>query len=200
MNACPASCVTATDLIAMMWKGTSWPWMGSRMASLSRSTCSTSSGVRGVGTSATVRYATKSWVAPPLPPLASAFWAPMRRACVSRFFLSASAACFLRRLSSSLGPLTSWRVLPPTSTPPSLTLAALAFCLAFTSSTSSSSSSLMAYATSLSALVIDLVSTSGGAPAELTAAVSAIMMAHTRPLEPSLASSFTNPVRAICTL
>mmetsp|Transcript_22337 Transcript_22337/g.55143 ORF Transcript_22337/g.55143 Transcript_22337/m.55143 type:complete len:273 (-) Transcript_22337:1510-2328(-) len=145
MKACPASCVTAMDLIAAMWKGTNAPWMGSSTDSASRSTLSTKSATRGTGTSATDLYDTKSAVAPPLPPSMAACCAPIRRWCVSRFFLSASAACFRLRASSSLGPPISVRVLASITTPPSATVAALAFffLLLAASSSSPSSSSLI---------------------------------------------------------
>ena len=48
----PPSCVTLTLFTAMMWNGTSPPWIGSSTVSLSRSTASTGSAPRGTGTSA----------------------------------------------------------------------------------------------------------------------------------------------------
>mmetsp|Transcript_8890 Transcript_8890/g.37340 ORF Transcript_8890/g.37340 Transcript_8890/m.37340 type:complete len:202 (+) Transcript_8890:1391-1996(+) len=196
MNDAPASCVTLTDFTAMMWKGTSWPWMGNSTDSASRSTVSTGSTERGTGTSAMRSYATKSAVAPPLPPATSAFCAPIRRACVSRFFLSASVACLRRRASSSVGPPSSPRVFASSTTPPAATVAARALVFSFASS-SSSSSSLIWYAMSFSALVTPAVSTSGAAPFAATTAVSAMSTAYVRPLLPSLAFSLVRPAMAI---
>mmetsp|Transcript_13407 Transcript_13407/g.50212 ORF Transcript_13407/g.50212 Transcript_13407/m.50212 type:complete len:200 (+) Transcript_13407:1409-2008(+) len=196
MNDAPASCVTLTDLIAMTWNGTSWPWIGRSTDSASRSTVITGSVPLGTGTSAMRSYALKSDVAPPFPPPASSSFAPTKRAYVSRFFLSAKVACLRRLASSSVGPPSSPLVLASKTTPPAAMVLALAFAVSFASS-SSSSSSLIWYEISFKALVTPEVSTTGAAPFALTHAVSAMITANVRPLLPSLAFSFVKPASAI---
>ena len=76
----PESCVTLTLFIVMMWNGTDWPWIGSRIDSASRSTASTNSADLGTGTADVLVYEVKSAIAPPLPPVVAACCAPTRRA------------------------------------------------------------------------------------------------------------------------